>query len=751
MRKIYSFIAVVAMVLMAGVANAATFNLPEDNTVLKSEAYNMLLNKTVNFVDQTVNGVEALINFDTSLTTDEIKFNGYAPYQCSTEGLTFVWTAVGNTGFASGYGLRNTGSGPRGFLLQGMKAGQILVVQGTNSGYNTGNTDSSYNGFCIPNGSRYNANTGWVWELFDPLQVEDISPEIHDAQKEIARAEAEANGEPFDEENFQHDGFLYLKVIQDGWVSLPIERSASVQGFQIWIDAAADEFVTAPAFTMTGVNYSTRYGDVVQGESSIGNTVTTWFSLDGSDPIFLKETDEIESEEVVYTYDDEGNVIDEQTIVTYKKVLDPIEDGIFGEMQYFPEDGISFDETNDEDGDGYVTLKIASVSESGKSYSDIVTYSFAVNEITLNQPTLTLVGINGMERTYQIGWTNNTLCKEPYTFSANCDGDLYDGLVLGDYVSATQGITVTVSSNGYIDGVYELSEVMNQGVNMYRKNKEKEALQLHDWDFVLGYDQTELKDKIRGKEIAYCYLEGAEDVHYTPEEYENGEAADGTDLSGAIVAYADYGWDWDGGNLRATLRVLKTEVEPDVWEPIEGGYDFNDAGFGYNPDVLGIVNRDGLNISCPPNTKNNSCILQYIDKADGDGSLLGIYFMARPTLTFQRDAAEYGDYVLIYQGQGGSNYTNNRWPTIAEVPADELLSVQLANNGVHLFYIDIYTSDKPDDYEDPYVTGIETVKKQNINNGIVYTIDGRIVNRNADLNGLQKGLYILNGKKIIIK
>ena len=68
------------------------------------------------------------------------------------------------------------------------------MVQGTNNGYNTGNTDTSYNGFCVPNGSRYNANTGWAWEYFDPLQVEDISSEIHDAQKEIARAEAKANG-----------------------------------------------------------------------------------------------------------------------------------------------------------------------------------------------------------------------------------------------------------------------------------------------------------------------------------------------------------------------------------------------------------------------------------------------------------------------------------------------------------------------------------------------------------------------------
>jgi len=737
MKKLYTIIAV--MMMMPAMAFAWSFDLLDENPVLQGADYNLKLTKNYNFFNATFNG-ENMVDEDGNRITGDgclvfspdkasIKLNKNDVFQVVAPVCMKNFFMQGGGGAINMRaninrdGLHNYGSGPRYFAISDVKAGQVIVCQ-------WGMSQSSN---VVQPSNLISGATACEWT--------DISEEVHAAQ---AAEIDEETGEPK-----TPDTFSYWKVETDGFFVIEIQRYGCVLGLQIWTDANAKEYVTSPSFAVSKVDLDTRYGKVIEGESSEGNAVTTWYSLDGSDPIFLKETDEVESEEIVYTYDEEGNVIDEQTVYTYKKVLDPIEDGIYGEIQYFEEDGISFDSTVDEDGDGYVTIKMATVSETGNAYSDIVEYRISVQPVTLNPPTLTLVGINGFERTYQIGWTNNTLCHEEFSFNAEVDGESYEGLALGDVITAQSDVKVTVVAAGYYDGVYELAEVLNKGVNMYRKNQEKAEQGLHDWDYVLT--DEDVKDKVTGKEIAYCYIEGAEDVHYTKEEYENGEAADGTDLSGAIVVYADYGWDWDGGNARATLRVLKTEVEPDVWEPVEGGYDFNEAGFGYHPDVLGLVSRDGLNISCPPNTKNNSCILQYVDRADGDGSLLGIYFMARPTLTFERNAAEYGDFVLVYQGQGGSNYTNNRWPSVHEVPADQLLTFQLANNGVHLFYIDIYTSDKPEDYEDPYVTGIETVKKQNINNGFVYTIDGRIVNRNADLNGLQRGLYILNGKKVIIK
>ena len=123
---------------------------------------------------------------------------------------------------------------------------------------------------------------------------------------------------------------------------------------------------------------------------------------------------------------------------------------------------------------------------------------------------------------------------------------------------------------------------------------------------------------------------------------------------------------------------------------------------------------------------------------------LGLYFMSRPTLTFSREAATYGEYVLVYQGAGGSNYTNSRWPSLYAVPADELLSFQLQNGGIHVFYIDVYTR------EDLPADGIEGVKSEEssmFNGNAIYNLAGQRVSASS----LQKGVYIKAGKKYLVK
>lgn len=48
-------------------------------------------------------------------------------------------------------------------------------------------------------------------------------------------------------------------------------------------------------------------------------------------------------------------------------------------------------------------------------------------------------------------------------------------------------------------------------------------------------------------------------------------------------------------------------------------------------------------------------------------------------------------------------------------------------------------------------SGINEVKAQNAVDGNVYSIDGRIVSRNASLEGLSQGIYIMGGKKVLVK
>ena len=748
MRKIYSMVAFAAMSLMSLTANAQ-YEVPAENPVLQSEAYNYRLYKDVNFAGLTINGnpiEEGTISFNGASTT-EIKFNGYDPYRCSTEGLENLWCAVATPNYTADRGIVTNGSGPRGLLLSGMKTGQIIVLQGRNGGYNTGETDAEYNGFCVPNGSRYNANTGWVWELFDPLQVEDISPEIHAAQDAAALEAGEIT-----EEETAHDTYLYLRVLNDGWVSIPMERAASIGGYQIWIDAAAAEAVTTPQLKVVGVNHDARNIEFKPGESTFGATVATYYSIDGSDPIFLKDTDEVDHWEYVYETDEEGNQVVTDSTAVYKKVLDRdlVEEiGDYGDNLFNPEDGsIYVNASEDEDGDGIITVKAASVSVESGAISDVVSIDVPVGEITLNAPGFAWTGISGTDRIYKITWVNNTICGEDYNFTVETGEGAYFELTSAEIstftVPSATWVKATVKVEGYLDGE-AVKEVDVPNLSINRKSDKA-----HDWDFVHPTDEQ--KAIIRGEVIESCYIiaENGDSLVYSAEEYENGISNDGKDLSGATPNYAPSCWWWDGGNLRATLNVNSdTIVDASLL------HDLNANGYGYVEDKAGIF--DGLELSCPPNASNNSCIFQYIGKGDwadggyeGDGiTELGVYLMAAGTFTFPREVAKAGELVAIYTGTGGSNYTNTRTLTIYEVPTTEPLSVRVSS-ATHVFYIDVYTYDNlPEDEYDP--TGIEApvAPAAKAISGI-YSING------ARLAAPQKGINIVkysdgSVKKILVK
>jgi alpha-amylase len=48
-------------------------------------------------------------------------------------------------------------------------------------------------------------------------------------------------------------------------------------------------------------------------------------------------------------------------------------------------------------------------------------------------------------------------------------------------------------------------------------------------------------------------------------------------------------------------------------------------------------------------------------------------------------------------------------------------------------------------------TGISTVTIDRSVSGKVYTLDGRVVNSNGSLDNLSRGIYVIDGKKVVIK
>jgi hypothetical protein len=161
----------------------------------------------------------------------------------------------------------------------------------------------------------------------------------------------------------------------------------------------------------------------------------------------------------------------------------------------------------------------------------------------------------------------------------------------------------------------------------------------------------------------------------------------------------------------------------------------------YEDDGAGIF-HSGLTIDCPPNAKNNSCIMIYCDQKPE----LGLYMMSKSNVNIE--GINYGEYVTMSIGWGGSNYINTTETTCDMMTGTDGLFSKSCGQGIHIMNINVYTSDNLPD-------AIEKVEDNSANYANVFSIDGRMVRKNANvgtaLNGLQKGIYIMNGKKYLVK
>ena len=93
----------------------------------------------------------------------------------------------------------------------------------------------------------------------------------------------------------------------------------------------------------------------------------------------------------------------------------------------------------------------------------------------------------------------------------------------------------------------------------------------------------------------------------------------------------------------------------------------------------------------------------------------------------------------------------NAWGNVAWYHFMGKWEVNDPNNALKFIPIsDILSDEEITEMEKAAATGISNVKVQDKQaNGYVYTLDGRLVSKS--LNGLAKGLYIVNGKKVVVK
>ena len=78
------------------------------------------------------------------------------------------------------------------------------------------------------------------------------------------------------------------------------------------------------------------------------------------------------------------------------------------------------------------------------------------------------------------------------------------------------------------------------------------------------------------------------------------------------------------------------------------------------------------------------------------------------------------------------------WLDASEVPAEKLAKLSFSFNGVV-------------DGGVTAIDGVEVSKPATPFSQNVYDLNGRIVNTKGNVDGLAKGIYIVNGKKVVIK
>lgn len=80
----------------------------------------------------------------------------------------------------------------------------------------------------------------------------------------------------------------------------------------------------------------------------------------------------------------------------------------------------------------------------------------------------------------------------------------------------------------------------------------------------------------------------------------------------------------------------------------------------------------------------------------------------------------------------------NKWSCTLKVPMESLAAYQQADQWKDFFFME------------GVETGINNIKPNN-GKADAYSTDGRLIQRNADIKNLKKGLYIINGKKVMVR
>ena len=99
---------------------------------------------------------------------------------------------------------------------------------------------------------------------------------------------------------------------------------------------------------------------------------------------------------------------------------------------------------------------------------------------------------------------------------------------------------------------------------------------------------------------------------------------------------------------------------------------------------------------------------------------------------------EYDAVSFVFSTSTGSPQTVD----VTNVTTDKFFEISASKDGSKHLVNDVTAS---------YISGISPIIFKTVGNGKVYTLDGRLVRTNGSLDNLPKGVYIINGKKHVLK
>ena len=99
---------------------------------------------------------------------------------------------------------------------------------------------------------------------------------------------------------------------------------------------------------------------------------------------------------------------------------------------------------------------------------------------------------------------------------------------------------------------------------------------------------------------------------------------------------------------------------------------------------------------------------------------------------------DYDAVSFVFSTSTGSPQTVD----VTNVTTDKFFEISASKDGSKHLVNDVTAS---------YISGISPITFKTVGNGKVYTLDGRQVRTNGSLDNLPKGVYIINGKKHVLK